>query len=164
MTENINFIPANKLPYADGKQVEVLCLEDGELKRKTADGLGSSGITVHYTVTELPQEEWMDYSVSPVPVGTFAKVKASLMGENYCPIEAVLHIICNDGGTITMANQRSINFAASWTPLPDGFPVDDAVVIALESDEYGDGGVINIILLSDDRILTQHQFEEEFGG
>ena len=41
--ENINFIPATKLPVAEGEQVDVLCLENGEMKRKPADGLGGGG-------------------------------------------------------------------------------------------------------------------------
>lgn len=32
MSENINFIPANDLPVAEGDEVSVLCLENGEMK------------------------------------------------------------------------------------------------------------------------------------
>lgn len=34
MSENINFIPANELPVAEGDEVSVLCIENGELKLK----------------------------------------------------------------------------------------------------------------------------------
>lgn len=40
--ENINFIPANELPEAEGDEVSVLCVENGELKQKAASGLGSN--------------------------------------------------------------------------------------------------------------------------
>lgn len=35
-----NFIPANQLPMAEGDEVSVLCVENGELKQKAASGLG----------------------------------------------------------------------------------------------------------------------------
>lgn len=40
MSENINFIPATELPVAEGEEVSVLCLENGEMKQKPASGLG----------------------------------------------------------------------------------------------------------------------------
>lgn len=40
MSENINFIPANELPVAEGDEVSVLCLENGELKQKPGASLG----------------------------------------------------------------------------------------------------------------------------
>lgn len=40
--ENINFIPANELPEAEGDEVSVLCVENGELKQKSASGLGGN--------------------------------------------------------------------------------------------------------------------------
>lgn len=41
--ENINFIPANELPATEAEEVEVLCLDAGELKRKPAANLGGGG-------------------------------------------------------------------------------------------------------------------------
>ena len=43
MTENINFISATELPEATGEEVSVLCLENGEMKQKSANGLGGGG-------------------------------------------------------------------------------------------------------------------------
>lgn len=40
MAENIEFIPANELPVAEGDEVSVLCVENGEMKQKPANGLG----------------------------------------------------------------------------------------------------------------------------
>ena len=42
MSEKINFIPVNELPVAEGDEVSVLCVENNELKRKPANGLGGS--------------------------------------------------------------------------------------------------------------------------
>ena len=43
MTENINFISVTELPEATGEEVSVLCLENGEMKQKPANGLGGGG-------------------------------------------------------------------------------------------------------------------------
>lgn len=40
MIENINFISATELPEATGEEVSVLCLENGAMKQKPANGLG----------------------------------------------------------------------------------------------------------------------------
>lgn len=40
MAKNINFIPANELPVAEGEEVSVLCLENGEMKQKPGASLG----------------------------------------------------------------------------------------------------------------------------
>lgn len=44
--ENMNFIPANNLPVAEGNEVEVLCLENGQMKRKPASGLGGGAYDI----------------------------------------------------------------------------------------------------------------------
>lgn len=41
--ENIEFIAANNLPITEAEEVDVLCVVDGELKRKPAEGLGGAG-------------------------------------------------------------------------------------------------------------------------
>lgn len=40
MVENKEFISASDLPEAEGEEVSVLCLENGEMKQKPANGLG----------------------------------------------------------------------------------------------------------------------------
>lgn len=40
MAEKIEFIPANELPVAEGDEVSVLCLENGEMKQKPGASLG----------------------------------------------------------------------------------------------------------------------------
>lgn len=37
MAENMNLIPANELPEAVGNEVEALCVENGQMKRKTCN-------------------------------------------------------------------------------------------------------------------------------
>ena len=43
MSENINLIPAAQLPLTEAEEVEVLCVDNGELKRKAAGNLGGGG-------------------------------------------------------------------------------------------------------------------------
>ena len=43
MAENINFISATELPEATGEEISVLCLENGAMKQKPANGLGGGG-------------------------------------------------------------------------------------------------------------------------
>lgn len=51
MAENINFISANELPVAEGDEVSVLCLENGELKQKAASGLGGTVYDIVVRIT-----------------------------------------------------------------------------------------------------------------
>lgn len=43
MANNIEFVPASELPMAETDDIEVLCIENGELKLKDGSGLGGSG-------------------------------------------------------------------------------------------------------------------------
>ena len=51
MAKNINFIPATELPEATGEEVSVLCLENGEMKQKPANGLGGGFMEVGITLS-----------------------------------------------------------------------------------------------------------------
>ena len=51
MAENTNFIPATELPEATGEEVSVLCLENGEMKQKPANGLGGGFMEVEITLS-----------------------------------------------------------------------------------------------------------------
>lgn len=48
MAENINFISANELPEATGDEIEVLCVENGQMKRKTGS-LGGGAYIIDLT-------------------------------------------------------------------------------------------------------------------
>ena len=43
MSENVEFISAAELPTTDAEEIDVLCVENGELKRKPAANLGGNG-------------------------------------------------------------------------------------------------------------------------
>lgn len=47
MANNIELIPASELPVAEGTEVDVLCVENGELKRKEGASLGGGVKTVN---------------------------------------------------------------------------------------------------------------------
>lgn len=77
MSEKTNFIPANELPLAEGEQVEVLCLENGEMKRKPADGLGGgSGYDAMILITRDPDNEW---DTMVLESGSHAEIHAKIM-------------------------------------------------------------------------------------
>lgn len=57
MSEKMNFIPANELPVAEGDEVSVLCLENGEMKQKPASGLGGGGYDIKVKIWFEPDEE-----------------------------------------------------------------------------------------------------------
>lgn len=46
MSEKIEFIPAKDLPVAEGDEVDVLCVENGELKRKEGASLGGETLDI----------------------------------------------------------------------------------------------------------------------
>lgn len=52
MAENMNFIPANELPEAVGDEIEVLCVENGQMKRKIGS-LGGKGLIVEMTLNNI---------------------------------------------------------------------------------------------------------------
>ena len=57
MAKNINFISATELPEATGEEVSVLCLENGEMKQKPANGLGGGGVDLELSVPEYSVTE-----------------------------------------------------------------------------------------------------------
>ena len=55
---SINLIPAADLPVTEAKEVDVLCVENGELKRKAGANLGGGGgYTIHVSPDELMMED-----------------------------------------------------------------------------------------------------------
>ena len=57
MTENYNLIPAAELPTTEADEVDVLCVEGGELKRKPAANLGGGGYVIHVPADEIMRDE-----------------------------------------------------------------------------------------------------------
>lgn len=124
MSENINFIPANELPYAEGDEVEVLCLEGDELKRKAAEDLsGGSTVTIQakysHTLNQNGEGSTETHEVTPVPAGTFKHIKDGLIAgapvhimeqcevtiympgheEQYTEVVPAFYMLCNLAGT-----------------------------------------------------------------
>lgn len=75
MADNINLIPAAELPLTEAKEVDVLCVEGGELKRKAAGNLGGGG----GYVIHVPAEE-----ISASDQGTIITLSESY--DNFMPI------------------------------------------------------------------------------
>ena len=76
MAENYNLIPAAELPTTEADEVDVLCVEGGELKRKAAANLGGGGYVIH-----VPAEE-----ISTSDEGTMITLSESY--DNFMPILA----------------------------------------------------------------------------
>lgn len=56
MADNIEFVAAKDLPVSESESVDVLCVDDGELKRKPAANLGGGGgggYVIHVPVTDV---------------------------------------------------------------------------------------------------------------
>lgn len=59
MAEKYNLIPAAELPTTEADEVDVLCVEGGELKRKPAANLsgGGGGYVIHVPADEITRDE-----------------------------------------------------------------------------------------------------------
>lgn len=85
MSVNYELIAAKDLPTTDAKEVDVLCVEDGELKRKAGASIGGA-ISGGYVI-KLPAET--DFNMSEEGV-------SALISENYDNFADVLY----NGGTV----------------------------------------------------------------
>lgn len=58
MADNINLIPAAELPLTEAEEVDVLCVENGELKRKAGANLGGGGgYVIHVPAGEISTDD-----------------------------------------------------------------------------------------------------------
>ena len=74
--ENINFISANNLPVAEGDEVSVLCVENGELKQKSIaglDGTSNYDVVVRATYSYDPDSDGVSGTVEYIS-GSFEDV------------------------------------------------------------------------------------------
>lgn len=78
---NIEFIPANELPTTESNEVDVLCVENGELKRKAGASLGGGKLFV------LREEDLYnaDEGIFVNPE-LFAEVEKQINGESVCSV------------------------------------------------------------------------------
>lgn len=82
-----NFIPANELPVAEGDEVSVLCLENGEMKQKPASGLGGgSSYDAVITITDIPEEERTEYELTS---GSYDVLREKLLNDEVVNIKVV---------------------------------------------------------------------------
>lgn len=107
--ENINFIPANNLPVAEGDEVSVLCLENGEMKQKPANGLGGGSWDAVITTTDFHGG-----SAYTLMSGSFEAIVKKLLDRETPKISVVLQNEREDGFiTYTSVAVTSVS-ATNW--------------------------------------------------
>lgn len=94
MTENINFIPATELPEATGEEVSVLCLENGEMKQKPANGLGG-GVDLELSVPEYTVTKTYTTDDINIVSGSIESVMQKV--NNGEPVNVVVRTDTNNG-------------------------------------------------------------------
>lgn len=158
MSENINFIPANELPVAEGDEVSVLCVEGGELKQKPGASLGgSSALYIHGTEVIDSDTGLGTVSFSLVPTGTFETLKSNLLKGTPVTVGMVIQVkeITSDGEVEVGAMATPIIYG--WmvgradTPFPDG-----AIQLIAEFGTF--------FLLPDDSIMVEGELTVETGA
>lgn len=77
MSEKIEFIAAKDLPIAEGDEVDVLCVENGELKRKEGASLGG-GNTEWDAIFVLEGGSSVGSSSPVMATGTYETLKAKI--------------------------------------------------------------------------------------
>lgn len=123
MSENINFIPANELPEAEGDEVSVLCLENGELKQKSASGLGGN-ISTNYDIVVRLVGSWDAengnlFATGEIISGSFDAVVQKL-DAGIMPIGLAIQTGQSwDGREI----KAVFDFLPAWEKYPDEEPV-----------------------------------------
>lgn len=81
MAENIEFIPANELPVAEGDEVSVLCLENGEMKQKPGASLGGgekADMVIALTAPSIPKTQTADNTAVTIESGNLEAVVEAL--------------------------------------------------------------------------------------
>lgn len=116
--ENMNFIPANELPVAEGDEVSILCVENGELKLKSASGFGGKtayDLTVRITGT-WDDENGMVTATGEILSGSYDAVLEKL-DAGIMPSCLVI-----DCGTFWEGFERKgvAECHPSWMRTPDG--------------------------------------------
>ena len=118
MAENINFIPATDLPEATVDEVSVLCVENGELKQKSASGLGGNtqyDIVVKFMPAWDAENEEVNVTAEVIS-GSYAAVVEKL--DAYAMPHA---LVIEDGATWGDGRVKSVvEFIPYWFATPDG--------------------------------------------
>lgn len=155
MSENINFIPANELPLAEGDEVSVLCVEGGELKQKPGASLGgSSALYIHCTEVFDSNTGLNNFSFSPVPTGTFETLKSNLLKGTPATVVMVIQAKENtDGGEVEVGIMAS-PVIYGWVVGRADTPFPDDVIQLLV--EFG-----TFFLLPDGSIVAEEELMAE---
>ena len=85
MAENINFISANELPNTEADEVDVLCVENGEMKRKTGTSLGGSFDAV------IDMATWGDASTCTFVEGSYDTIMKKISKFHAPTICVIVH-------------------------------------------------------------------------
>lgn len=123
MSENINFIPANELPVAEGDEVSVLCLENGELKQKAANGLGGGGnpeydLVIRITLAYNEDEHCTTIESHEIISGSFDAVVQKL--DAYAIPSCLVFENGTDDGNREI--KTVYECLPAWETTPDGMP------------------------------------------
>lgn len=153
--ENREFISAKDLPIAEGDDVSVLCVENGEMKQKPAKGLGVKSIVLKTRSIDYNGEKDNECSVEPLPVGTFASIKSAILGGEFVQVFNIHtnHFISSEHNEEETYVNCYTGINISYVCASNNYP--EAMSFEAE---------IPCVLLPDDRIMTMDEFEQEMGG
>ena len=127
MAENINFISANELPEATGDEIEVLCVENGQMKRKTGSLGGAyvidlTGETLDPTtqqsvITSVSYNDFADhlYKGGMLAIKTLMSGATAYMypvGGVYMPGTGIIFMVISSTGS----TGQLIFANGTWTP------------------------------------------------
>ena len=94
--ENIEFISAKDLPTTESNEVDVLCVEKGELKRKEGASLGG-GKAFFLRIEDAYHDSSADGGVVIfVNPELFAEIEGEVNGESVCSVRLIGEV--DDGG------------------------------------------------------------------
>lgn len=165
MTENINFIPANKLPVAEGNEVSVLCLENGEMKQKPANNLGGSIVVIRGTSTvEDTDGNFVEkFTAEPVSAGTYDVIKTGITTGKPVSVALIVEATHTNNDGTQKRTDVEMNQLYSFARL-SGNPELEALAALLGVDEAIFLPNFGIYLLPDDRLLTDEDINALIGG
>lgn len=123
MAENYEFISAANLPTTDAKEVDVICVEGGELKRKPGASIGGGGYVVR-----LPADTQMQYgddgSITFVAVESY---------DNFMEVLYNGGSVLIDASATPLGQQMGSGFAML---NPNAWGTQENVLVALASMAY----------------------------
>lgn len=181
--ENVNFIPANQLPVTDSAEVNVLCVENGEMKQKSANFTPAQqwpiaegdevsvlciengemkqkpakglggGNTIYIKTTSVEQSNGFEVSIEAVPTGTFDALKDGLLKGKPAMVMECNHYTAIEDGIVV---EEGVAAFTVWNHAHHIYAGVEVIRLGCETGEY--------VILPDDRIMTIEQFDQEMGG